>query len=146
MKRILLLIIIIIIFSSCKATQIIRAEPISLAEGVREVIVALNSFSELQTSEINGLVPAEVIIEFNISAGKKNNRNASVEIVPAAVVTKLGVGWSSEVTESTSNKITIKFRSILFATENEMLNQKTPEDLTELYEKLKKLGWNIKTN
>jgi predicted ABC-class ATPase len=121
-------------------------EPISLADGVKEVIAALNSLSELETSKINGLVPSEVTVVFNITAGSKETKTASIEIVPTGIVdqtTTLGGGWTSELTESKGNTITIKFRNIVFANEKELLAKKTPQELTELYEELKKLGWNI---
>ncbi len=127
----------------CKhfAKTVERPEPITLADGVKEVIDALNSLSELQTSKINGLVPAEVTIVFNITDGSKDSNSATIEIVPTGIVkeiSKIGGGWSSEITQSTGNTLTIKFRSILFANE-----KKTPEELTKLYEELKSLDWNI---
>jgi len=146
MKMLTPFLLLVILLQGC-TTTVERAEPITLADGVKEVINALNSLSELQTSKINGLVPAEVTVVFNITAGSKDSKNATIEIVPTGIVkeiSKIGAGWSSEVTQSTGNTLTIKFRSILFANEKELVANKTPAELTKLYEELKGLGWNIR--
>ena len=142
MKKTILVITITIFLNSCATTKVDRKEPITLAEGVTEVVKTLNSMSKLQTEKINGLVPAEVTVEFNVTSGKKKNTNASLEIVPTGLVSKIGAGWSSEITESSGNKITLKFRSILFAEKDELIGHKRVNDLTKMFIELKNSNWN----
>ena len=118
-----------------------------MADGVKEVVDALNSFSEFETKKINGLIPADVTVVFNITAGKKEDSSASVEIVPTPIVkeiSKITGSWSTEVKQSTGNTLTIKFRNILFANEKVLISIKSPEEMTEMFNKYQNLNWNIK--
>lgn len=150
MKRSKILIIAMLIFlHGCSTVSVERPDSISLSDALKEVVEALNEMSNLQVEAKHGMAPAEVTVTFNITAGKKTGREASVDIVPTGIVeeiTGLSYGWSSEVTETRGNSITIKFRSILFASEKELVGKKTPEEINEIYKKLQELGWNIKIN
>ncbi len=129
------------------STTVQRPEPITLAEALKEVIEALNEISDIPVKSKHGLVPAEVTVTFEITAGRKEGKSASVDIVPTGIIEEIGgisSKWTSEVTESRGNTIVIKFRSILFASEKELIAQKTPEEIDALYQKLKNQGWTIK--
>lgn len=146
MKKSIVTVIAAIVLSGC-STVIERAEPITLADALKEMVEALNQMSQMPVEKKNGLVPAEVSVTFTITAGKKEGKTASINVVPTGIIKEisgLSAGWVSEATESRGNTITIKFRSILFANEKELVAQKTPEELSELYDRLEKEGWNVK--
>jgi len=128
---------------SCATTKVTRSEPISLADGLKEVVIALDEMSDVKRDKINGLVPSDVTVEFNVTSGNKKKNDASLEIVPTGLVSKIGASWSSEVTETTGNKITIKFRSILFANKDDLIGgNKSVEDITKMVKDLEDGGWN----
>ncbi len=116
----------------------------SLANALTDVIRALNAMSEVETSHKHGLVPAEVTVTFQLAAGKKEASQAAIEVLPFDAVAKLGGSYTAEVTSSRGNLIVVKFRSILFANEDELVSRKTPGEIDELLRRLQELGWNIK--
>ena len=128
----------------CSSAQVAPPAPMSLADALTDVTRALNAMSEVQTSEKHGLVPAEVTVTLQLTAGKKEASQAAIEVLPLGAVAKLGGSYTAEVTSSTGNQIVIKFRSILFANGDELVSRKTPGEIDELLRRLRELGWNIK--
>ena len=116
----------------------------SLANALTDVTRALNAMSEVQSSQKHGLVPAEVTVTLQLTAGTKEASQAAIEVLPFGAVAELGGSYTAEVTSSTGNQIVIKFRSILFANENELVSRRTPGEIDELLRRLRELGWSIK--
>jgi hypothetical protein len=134
---------LIIFLASCKAYDVKQTEPITLKKGIEDIIEALNHAGDLNTTKYNGLVPSEFTVELNLTTSEKGTQNASLEIAPASVIPKIGAGWSAEVNNSSGNKLTIKFRSILFAKQDEFMSSRTPDSIVQFYQRLKDLNWNV---
>jgi len=134
------------LIASCKAYDVRQTEPITLKQGIEDVIEALDHAGNLDTSKHNGLVPSEFTVELNLSTSEKGTQNASLEIAPAAFIPKIGTGWSAEVNNSSGNKLTIKFRSILFAKQDEYMGTRTADSIVRFYNELKRLNWNATLN
>ncbi len=133
--------------SGCVTTRVARPESISLADALVEVIESLNAMADVESPLKTGLVPAEVIVTFDVTAAQKTETGAEIEVVPTGIVSeipRIGGTWSTEVRGSRGNQITIKFRNILFTSDKELLSRMAPEEIDELLQKLKELGWNIK--
>ena len=128
----------------CRSAQVEPQAPMSLANALTDVTRALNAMSEVQTSQKHGLVPAEVTVTLQLTAGKKEASRAAIEVLPFGAVAELGGSYTAEVTSSTGNQIVITFRSILFANENELVSRRTPGEIDELLRRLRELGWSIK--
>lgn len=137
----------LLILSGCITSKVVRPDSISLSEALVDVVRSLNAMAEVESSLKNGLVPAEVVVTFDVTAADQSGTDAAIDVVPTGVVTEIprvGGAWHTEVRGSKGNQITVKFRSILFATERELLLRKSPEEIDQIFEKLKKLGWNVK--
>ena len=72
----------------------------SLSSALTDVVRALNAMSEVQTSEKHGLVPAEVTVTFQLSAGEKKEGQTAVEVLPLGAVSMLGASYTAEATSS----------------------------------------------
>ncbi|KPM31889.1 Hypothetical protein I595_1537 [Croceitalea dokdonensis DOKDO 023] len=139
-------VVVLLLFFSCKSYDIKQTEPITLKDGIQDIIEALNHAGDLKSNRYNGLVPAEFTVELNLSTSDKRSDSGSIEIAPASFIPKIGAGWSAEVNNSTGNKLTIKFKSILFAKQDEFLSSRSPDSIVKFYEKLKELNWNATMN
>lgn len=149
MKNNLFIIVILVCFaiSGCAGTKIERSEPITLSEGLKEIIVALNEMAKVQSEKKLGLVPEEATVDFNVTAGKKDGKTGGIEIVPTGIVqeiSKFSMGWSSEITESRGNTITIKLKSILFSKDDELVSSKTAKEILQKINELQEGGMVIR--
>lgn len=145
MKKILIVVVLLSLFS-CKSYDIKQTEPITLKDGIKDIIEALNHAGDLQSNRYNGLVPSEFTLELNLSTSNKTSDSGSIEIAPASFIPKIGAGWSAEVNNSTGNKLTIKFKSILFAKQDEFMSSRSPDSIVQYYKRLKELNWNATMN
>jgi hypothetical protein len=141
MKHIIILLCIVL--ASCKAYDVKQTKPLTLQEGIVDIFEALDAAGNLEMAKQNGLVPSEFTIELNLSTSEKGTQNASLEIAPATVVPKIGSGWSAEVNNTTGNKLTITFKSVLFAKKDDFIASKSADELMEYIERLKALGFSI---
>ena len=144
---ILFVVLVTFMIPGCTGTKVQRPEAISLSEGLVEIIVALNEMAKVQSDKKLGLVPEEATVVFNVTAGKKDGRTGGIEIVPTGIVqeiSKFSMGWSSEITESRGNTITIKLKSILFSKNDELVSSKTAKEILEKIDELQGGGFVIK--
>lgn len=145
MRNALVLIASAFVVCGCSTTVERTENFITVGEGLRLVMEGLDSIADHDPAKINGLMPSEVTVSFHITAGQKDGASSSVQIVPAGIIGEIpaiGGNWTTEFTESTGNVLTIKFRSIAFATDKELVSTEAPEDLTERYKKLRE-HWNV---
>ena len=148
MKNALIGIIFTLLLCSCGTTKIVRPDSITLAEALKDIVTALNEMSKVQSEKKLGLIPADVTVTFNISASSKKTAGASIEIVPTGIINeipKIGGSYEKEISGTRGNQIVIKFRNIMFATEKELISRKTPSEIDELFDRLEKGGWFIKS-
>jgi hypothetical protein len=144
-SRIARLVIIIAVCSAC-TTKVVRPESITLAEALIDIKKSLDAMASVPSDRKHGLMPAEATVEFDVTVTDKTGTEVGLEIVPTGIVNEIarvGGKWSTEVSSSRGNHITIKFRNIIFASENELVAKKSPKELTEIFSEFEKEGWII---
>ena len=112
---------------------------------MEEVAAGLNKMYDIRKdSPKSGLLPTEVTIIFNISASGKDEGKLYIEAGATGAdvlkITKAGADVSSTIEASRGNTVTIKFANILLAPKDTLIMIKTPDDITKLFEAIKKVG------
>ena len=127
-----------------RSTPELPASPdtITLKDGITTVIEALAAIDENPSDNHSGLMPAEVVVVFKVEAGRTTGSSRAAELQIADIV-NIGGESASEVTASAGNTITITFKSIVFAEQNDLIGTRTPEELTETIETLLGDGWRV---
>ena len=106
-------------------------KPISLLEGVKEVMRALDELTmRPEDAPIHGLMPAEVEIVFQVQAQRSQENSVDVNISVLDIV-EAGAERATEVTRSAGNTITIRLRNIVFAMKNKLIGFKGSPHETE---------------
>ena len=102
------------------------------------VVDALDEFVAKHPPErYSGLMPAEVAVVFRVEAGTTVSTTGSADLEVLEIVSVAGESASSS-SEVAANTITIKFRSVAFARKDEVVGYMSPEELKQLYERLRK--------
>ena len=141
--RVAILSLVGLLSSGCAARNHKHSPPplqvVSLNEALRDAISALDDlYAEKTERERNhGLVPSEVEVVFQLAAGTKEGEEHKLAVGLPGITA--GSGWTSEVTRSNANTITVRLRSIAFARIDELASSKgAAEKIVKLVEKLKK--------
>ena len=115
--------------------------PMSLREGVQAVMAALDELAQRPAdAPIHGLMPAEVEVVFQIRGQRADSDSFELTVgVPEFI--GAGTERSTEVTRSEGNTLTIRFRSIVFAPQEQLIGVKSAEELTDLVKDLRGRGW-----
>ena len=116
---------------------------ISLEAALRSVGQGLREMHEAQKNVKTGLVPAEVIVTFNITAAASDEGKLCVELgaLPAAGGTaKTGGEIGSTTSAARGNQITVKFTNLLLANKDTLVYKHSPEEIQKLLEMLEKSG------
>ena len=117
-----------------------ESTPITLSKGVQTVVKALDALAKRSPdAPFHGLVPAEVEVSFQIVAGRLDTDEFSINVLPVGDLADIGGKWSTEITRSTGNTITIRFRNILFAKKDEILGFAPPGELKSIFDVIEKL-------
>ena len=90
----------LLILSGCITSKVVRPDSISLSEALVDVVRSLNAMAEVESSLKNGLVPAEVVVTFDVTAADQSGTDAAIDVVPTGVVTEIprvGGAWHTEV-------------------------------------------------
>lgn len=148
MKTVIVLVLAfgILTLGGCNNAGRVVPEPgkITLEQAMKSVGVGLKKLREENTQ--TGLIATEVDVTFNISASAKDTSSGKLYIeagaTPADVltVTKAGAeaGFSSEISASRGNTITIKFRNVLAQSTKETIAGKlTDAQIAELVSEIK---------
>ena len=85
-------------------------------------------------------MPAEIEVVFQVQAQRRKENSVDVSIAVLDIL-EAGAERSTEVTRSAGNTITIRFRNIVFATDEQLIGVKSAKELTDLVTELRKLGW-----
>ena len=130
----------------CATTQVVpEPKTITFVDAMEQVAHGLNKMYEIgKDHPKSGLTPAEVTIEFNISAKASDKGKLSLEagLNPSEVLklAKAGAEIGSEIEVARGNKITIKFVNLFLAdAKDSLIIKKTPEEMAELLKVLKDL-------
>lgn len=134
MKKLILILSSLLFLSSCAHNEI-KKETITFQKAMESIANGLNVFTKKKKEErIFGIVPSEIEATFNISVSKTNKGETSLTLDPTNIITGFLSKWNSEVISKNSNKITIKFRNLLFAKKGEAFYDKksTGDDIKKL--------------
>ena len=124
-----------------------RVNEMSLSEALKQAIGALDSLyengadkhhqvtnqdGEGQTGgpgreRTHGLIPSEVEVVFQLAGSDSGSASGGLSV--ALPVIEAGAEWTSQVSRSSTNTITVRLRSILFARTDELVGL---EDLTRV--------------
>ena len=97
-----------------------------MREGIQTVMRALDELAKRPAdAPIHGLMPAEVEVVFRVQAqrGEENSVDFNVALLE---IVEAGTERSTEVTRSEGSTITIRFRNIVFATEEQLIGGQDP--------------------
>ena len=111
-------------------------EPVPLTDAIQSVVAALDQLATRSDNKpFHGLLPAEVEVVLEVEAGRSTEGGLSVKVLPA--IAEIGGEWSSEVTRSEGNTITIKFSNILLAEQDTLAGLENTDKLAERIERLR---------
>ena len=141
--RVAILSLVGLLLSGCAARNHTHSDPplrvISLNDAVRDAISSLDKLYEDREHKAgdrtHGLVPSEVEVVFQLAAGSKKGEEHKLMV--GLWGTTAGSGWTSEVTRSNANTITVRLRSILFARTDELVGSERAAKLLELVKMLR---------
>ena len=94
----------------------------------------VNQTDTRQAERIHGLVPSEVEVVLQLAASDSKSIGGGLSV--ALPLVEGGTEWTSQVSRSNANTITVRLRSILFARTDELVGLK---DLTRLLQAVRVL-------
>lgn len=151
MRKFTLIVVILIIgiaLSGCASQRVVpKPSTITFEQAMEQVANGLNKMYDIgKDHPKSGLTPAELTIEFNISATGTDKGKLFIEAgantADTLQVTKAGAEASSEIQASRGNRITIKFTNIFLSTSKDSLIMvKDPDEIVKLLDVLKESGY-----
>ena len=84
-------------------------------------------------------MPAEVEVVFQVEAQRGEGNSVNVNVALLDLV-EAGSERSTQVTRSEGNTITIRFRNVVFATNEQLVGLKSAEELATLLQALRDAG------
>ena len=123
----------------CASKQVVsQPSEITLDRAVAEVAKALQQVKAVEQDTETGLIPAEVVLTFNITASGEDNQKLYLELAPdSGQSSKGGAETTSGSSASRGNQITITFKNLLLTDDETLLSKKTPEEINELIKAVK---------
>jgi hypothetical protein len=119
-------------FCSCTTHSQFSGTPMRLDEALIAVGQAIRAADQqTQGRKSTGLVPAEVVVGFNVTNASKDEGTLSLNVVPAPSTTLTG-GWTGGRTSQVGSTITVKYSSILLASKDSIVGSRSPQDTNEL--------------
>jgi len=122
-------------------TITLEAALVSVGEGLSKMYDAKDPKYQF------GMLPSEVTVAFNVKAtgedGGKLYVEASAKPVETVTIGKIGGEIMSKQTGERGNTITIKMTNVLFAPKDTLLTMKSPEEIAQLLQTIRKDGISV---
>jgi hypothetical protein len=153
MRKLILIVLFLtagFVLAGCASHTVVpKPSEITFEQAMEQVANGLNKMYDIgKDKPKTGLTPAEVTIEFNISASGSDKGklfiDAGANTLDTLQVVKAGAEASSEIQASRGNKITIKFTNLFLSdSKDSLIMIKTPEEIAALLDTLKAHGYDI---
>ena len=152
MHKLVVISVFSVFMAGCSSQPKVKpAEEITFKEAMKQIAEGLDEFSKEkeegeESKQIYGLVPSEVEATFNVSVISKSENETSITLDPTNIMkefSSLTSKWKYEGSDTRGNKITIKFRNVLFAKKGEAIYDKD-KDIANLLKALKEAGIEIR--
>lgn len=126
-----------IALGSCQPQNPYKGPPIPLSKALTAISDGMREADTASKGKKStGLIPSKATVAFNIVNSDKTTQGLSLSVVPVAGLTAGGTLGREFSTQGTS-AITVEYSSVLLASKDSIVGNKTPEEVEKLLDQMK---------